>query len=107
MGDRATAINFFNQGAAATNDKSNPQNLTTGFQLFVSAAYADPLSATVNRTVTVIPVNTNPVLTSAAMGRPARLPTLAVPATLATVRPRSPALRHGRDTLRGTEMTGM
>ena len=42
MGDRHTAVKFFNQAAQAINDKSNPQNPTTAYQLFVSAAYADP-----------------------------------------------------------------
>lgn len=42
MGDRKTAVNFFNQGVSAINDKSNAQNASTAFQLFISATYADP-----------------------------------------------------------------
>ena len=46
MGDRNTAIQFFNQGVAAINDKSNATNSTTAFQLFASACLADPTFAT-------------------------------------------------------------
>lgn len=42
MGDRKTAVDFYNAGVSAVNDKSNPNNPTTAFQLFVSSAYADP-----------------------------------------------------------------
>jgi tetratricopeptide (TPR) repeat protein len=42
MGDRKTAVEFFNAGAAAANDKSNPTNLQSAYQLFCAAAYADP-----------------------------------------------------------------
>ncbi len=42
MGDRKSAIEFYNAAASATNDKSNPTNLTTAYNLFVSAVYADP-----------------------------------------------------------------
>jgi len=41
VGDRKTAVDFYNQAASAANDKSSQQNLTTSFQLFVSAVYAD------------------------------------------------------------------
>lgn len=41
MGDRKTAVEFFNQGVTAINDKSNPNNATTAYQLFISSAYAD------------------------------------------------------------------
>ncbi len=42
MGDRKTAVDFYNSGASAANDKANPQNLTTAYNLFVSSVYADP-----------------------------------------------------------------
>ena len=42
MGDRATAIKFFNQGVAAVSDKSKPTNQSTAFQLFASACHIDP-----------------------------------------------------------------
>lgn len=42
MGDRATAKQFYDQAVAAVTDKSNATNSTTAYQLFVSAAYADP-----------------------------------------------------------------
>lgn len=42
MGNRKTAIEFFNQGVTASKDKSNPQNISTAYQLFLSAAYQDP-----------------------------------------------------------------
>jgi hypothetical protein len=42
VGDRATAIKFFNQAVESSNDKSNTVNITTAYQLFVAAAYADP-----------------------------------------------------------------
>lgn len=46
MGDRATALQFFNQAAETVNDKSKPEYLQHGFQLFSSAVYADPTFAT-------------------------------------------------------------
>ena len=42
MGDRLTAIRFFNQGVQCINDKSKPTNPTTAFQLFASACHVDP-----------------------------------------------------------------
>src|SRR5215467_15478498 len=42
MGDRATAVRFFNQGVETINDKSKPSNPTTAFQLFASACEMDP-----------------------------------------------------------------
>jgi tetratricopeptide (TPR) repeat protein len=45
MGDRTTAIRFFNQGVETINDKSKPSNPTTAFQLFASACEMDPLWA--------------------------------------------------------------
>ncbi len=43
MGDRKTAVDFYNAAASAINDKSVEQNRTTAYQLFVSSVYADPL----------------------------------------------------------------
>ena len=45
MGDRGTAIKFYNQACVAVNDKSNTVNLTTSYQLFASACTADPTYA--------------------------------------------------------------
>jgi len=42
MGDRATAIKFFNKAVETINDKSKPSNPTTAFQLFASACDVDP-----------------------------------------------------------------
>jgi tetratricopeptide (TPR) repeat protein len=42
MGNRKTAVEFYNAAVTATNDKSNQTNLTTAYQLFVSSVYADP-----------------------------------------------------------------
>jgi len=42
VGDRATAIQFYNQAVTAIGDKSNTTNATTAYQLFMSATYADP-----------------------------------------------------------------
>lgn len=42
MGNRQSAIEFFNQAATAANDKSSPQNLTIAYQLFSAACAADP-----------------------------------------------------------------
>lgn len=42
MGDRNTAIRFFNNAAAAIQDKSAPEYLQHGYQLFSSAMNADP-----------------------------------------------------------------
>ena len=42
MGDRKTAVEFFNAGTGAANDKSNPVNINTAYNLFCAAAYADP-----------------------------------------------------------------
>lgn len=46
MGDRATAIQLFNAGAAAANDKSRPEYLQHAYQQFCSAMYIDPTYAT-------------------------------------------------------------
>lgn len=46
MGDRATAIQFYNNGAAAASDRSAPEYLQHAFQIFSSAMYADPTFAT-------------------------------------------------------------
>ena len=46
MGDRATAQQLFNQGAASANDKSRPEYLQHAYQMFCSAMYADPTWAT-------------------------------------------------------------
>jgi len=45
MGDRETAVKFFNQGVACINDKSKPTNPSTAFQLFASACHVDPIWA--------------------------------------------------------------
>jgi len=42
MGDRETAVRFFNQGVQCINDKSKPTNPSTAFQLFASACHVDP-----------------------------------------------------------------
>src|SRR5215472_362051 len=42
MGDRQTAMRFFNQGVSCINDKSKPTNPSTAFQLFASACHVDP-----------------------------------------------------------------
>lgn len=42
MGDRATAVNFYNAAVKAHNDTSNSQHLMTAYQLFSSACHADP-----------------------------------------------------------------
>jgi hypothetical protein len=42
VGDRETAVRFFNQGIQCINDKSKPTNPTTAFQLFASACHVDP-----------------------------------------------------------------
>lgn len=42
MGDRNTAIQFFNQAVTAVNDKTNPNHLQIAYQLFSSACMADP-----------------------------------------------------------------
>lgn len=46
MGDRATAIQFYNNGAAAASDRSAPEYLQHAYQMFCSACYADPTFAT-------------------------------------------------------------
>lgn len=42
MGDRQEAVKFFNAAVGAVNDKSNPNHLRLGYQLFVSACIQDP-----------------------------------------------------------------
>ena len=42
MGDRETAIKFYNQAVLAINDHSSTVNPTTAYQLFASACHADP-----------------------------------------------------------------
>lgn len=42
MGNRQAAVTMYNQAATAANDKSNLTNITTAWQLFSSACYADP-----------------------------------------------------------------
>lgn len=42
MGNRQTAINFYNQGVATINDKNNPQRLNMAYHLFTSACVMDP-----------------------------------------------------------------
>ena len=42
MGNRSTAVKFFNQALAALNDKSSTVNVTTSYQLFASACQEDP-----------------------------------------------------------------
>ena len=46
MGDRATAIQFFNTAVASSKDKSAPEYLQHAYQMFASAMYADPTFAT-------------------------------------------------------------
>lgn len=46
MGDRATAVQFYNAGVTSVADKSAPEYLQHGFQMFCSAVYADPTFAT-------------------------------------------------------------
>jgi hypothetical protein len=41
MGDRATAVQFFNNGVTSANDKSKPEYVQHAFQMFTSAMYAD------------------------------------------------------------------
>src|SRR5581483_6305508 len=43
MGDRTTAVQFYNQAVSAANDKSHEENLQLSYSLFNSAALADPL----------------------------------------------------------------
>lgn len=43
MGDRKHAMDLYNAGVMAANDKSKSINATTAYQLFVSACQADPL----------------------------------------------------------------
>lgn len=42
MGDRAAAVQMFNQGVSSSNDRSQSVYLTHAFQQFVSAMYVDP-----------------------------------------------------------------
>lgn len=42
MGDRKSAVDFYNQAASACNDMSNPNRLAHAYQLFASACLADP-----------------------------------------------------------------
>jgi hypothetical protein len=42
MGDRATALKFFNRAVDALNDKSNPNHASHSYQLFTSACLVDP-----------------------------------------------------------------
>lgn len=42
MGDRQTAVNFYNQALSAFNDKSNPDHLKLAYGLFSSSCIADP-----------------------------------------------------------------
>ena len=42
MGDRETAVKFYNAAVAAVNDNRDVNHLTTGYQLFSSAYLADP-----------------------------------------------------------------
>ena len=42
MGDRAAAIQLYNQAVTAANDKTQTSNLQSAYSLFVSACYADP-----------------------------------------------------------------
>jgi len=42
MADRATAEQFFNNAVSTVNDRSRPEYLQHAFQMFCSAAYADP-----------------------------------------------------------------
>jgi tetratricopeptide (TPR) repeat protein len=42
MGDRVTAIKFFNQAVTAVNDRTSTVNMTHAYQLFAAACSADP-----------------------------------------------------------------
>jgi hypothetical protein len=42
MGDRATAVQFFNQAVEAHNTATDPRQVTTSYQMFSSACIADP-----------------------------------------------------------------
>lgn len=42
MGDRNTAVQFYNQAVTAVNDTNNPNRFTHAYQLFSSAAMTDP-----------------------------------------------------------------
>lgn len=42
MGDRASAVEFFNCGVSASNDKTYATNIAHAYQQFMSACYADP-----------------------------------------------------------------
>lgn len=42
MGDRPAAVQFYNQGVEVANNRPYAESLTTAYQLFVSACYADP-----------------------------------------------------------------
>jgi tetratricopeptide (TPR) repeat protein len=42
VGNREVAARFYNNGVTVSNDKAHPSNLTTAYQQFVSAVYADP-----------------------------------------------------------------
>lgn len=46
MGDRATAIKFYNQAVTALQDVSSTINMNTAYQLYASACFADPTYAT-------------------------------------------------------------
>ena len=46
MGDRETALQFYNQGVASAADRSAPEYLQHAFHMFCSAVYADPTFAT-------------------------------------------------------------
>ena len=46
MGDRATAIQFYNTGVTSASDRSKPEFLQHAFQQFSSAMYMDPTFAT-------------------------------------------------------------
>ena len=48
MGDRATAVQFFNNAVASANDRTHPEYLQHSFQMFVSAVNADPTWADAN-----------------------------------------------------------
>lgn len=45
MGDRVSAIKFFNQAMTAAQDKTQPQNANLAYQLYSSAVIADPTMA--------------------------------------------------------------
>jgi tetratricopeptide (TPR) repeat protein len=46
MGDRATALEFYNAGVTSAADRSKPEYLQHSFQMFTSAVYADPTFGT-------------------------------------------------------------